>query len=321
MTAPHAGSSLTVVVVVVYPDLLGTYGDGGNGLVLARRASWRGIPARLVEAYSDRPLPDADIYCIGGGEDGPQVRAATALRADGTLLRAADRGAVVLGVCAGYQLLGRSFPDRDDLPHEGLGLLDVITRKGKGPRAVGELVASPATGGPRLSGGGPLPSLTGFENHGGVTAVGPGARAVATVERGVGNGSGDGTEGAWSDRVFGTYLHGPLLARNTELADLLLGWALSSTDTPVELAPLDDVEELALRRERFSAGADAGGAGRARRRWRRPGPTPPSPFVTVALSGSAGASRHLRPGHAVGVAPTAATIAATGRRRDPVAEE
>ncbi len=267
MTASGTGTSLTVVVV--YPDLLGTYGDGGNGLVLARRATWRGIPARVVEAYSDRPLPDADIYCIGGGEDGPQVRAATALRADGTLLRAVERGAVVLGVCAGYQLLGRSFPDRDDRPHEGLGLLDVATRKGTGARAVGELVASPAPGGPHLSGGGPLPSLTGFENHGGVTVVGSGARAVATVEQGVGNGSGDGTEGAWSDKVFGTYLHGPLLARNTELADLLLGWALSSTDAPVELAPLEDVGELELRRERLSAAADAGRSGRARRRRRR----------------------------------------------------
>jgi hypothetical protein len=267
VTASGTGTSLTIVVV--YPDLLGTYGDGGNGLVLARRAAWRGIAARVVEAYSDRPLPDADIYCIGGGEDGPQVRAATALRADGTLLRAVERGAVVLGVCAGYQLLGRSFPDRDDRPHEGLGLLDVATRKGTGARAVGELVASPAPGGPRLSGGGPLPSLTGFENHGGVTVVGSGARAVATVERGVGNGSGDGTEGAWSDKVFGTYLHGPLLARNTELADLLLGWALSSTDAPVELAPLEDVGELELRRERLSAAADAGRSGRTRRR-RRP---------------------------------------------------
>jgi CobQ-like glutamine amidotransferase family enzyme len=238
---------------VVYPDLLGTYGDGGNGLVLARRATWRGIDARVVQAYSGRGLPDADIYCIGGGEDGPQVRAATALRADGTLHRAADRGAVVLGVCAGYQLLGQSFPDRDDRPHEGLGLLDVVTRKGTGARAVGELMASAAPSGPRLAGGQPLPPLTGFENHGGVTAVGSRARAVAMVDHGVGNGGGDGSEGAWSTKVLGTYLHGPVLARNTGLADLLLGWALSSTDAPVELAPLDDTEELALRTERLSA--------------------------------------------------------------------
>jgi CobQ-like glutamine amidotransferase family enzyme len=266
VTGPGAGATLSIVVV--YPDLLGTYGDGGNGLVLARRASWRGIDARVEQAYSGGVLPDADIYCIGGGEDGPQVRAATALRADGALHRAADRGAVVLGVCAGYQLLGRSFPDRDGRPHEGLGLLDVVTRKG-GSRAVGELMATAAPGGPRRAGGQPLPPLTGFENHGGVTDVGSRATAVATVDHGIGNGSGDGSEGAWSHKVFGTYLHGPVLARNTDLADLLLGWALSPTDAPVELAPLDDTEEQALRGERLSAVAASRHTGWARLHRRR----------------------------------------------------
>ena len=108
---------LPLTIAVVYPDLLGTYGDGGNGLVLARRAAWRGIDVELVQAQSGRPLPAADIYCIGGGEDGPEVRAAEALRADGAPCdRAVDGGAVVLGVCAGYQLLGQTFPDSADRP-------------------------------------------------------------------------------------------------------------------------------------------------------------------------------------------------------------
>ena len=67
------------------PDLLGTYGDGGNGLILARRAEWRGIDVELVQAASDAPLPEADMYCLGGGEDGPQVRAARSLIDDGML--------------------------------------------------------------------------------------------------------------------------------------------------------------------------------------------------------------------------------------------
>ena len=253
MSPSRRGSALAVAVV--YPDLLGTYGDGGNGIVLARRAAWRGFDVDLIQADSGRPLPAADIYCMGGGEDGPQVRAAAELHADGTLLRAVDRGAVVLGVCAGYQLLGRSFPDRADRPHEGLGLLDITTRKGTGPRAVGELGARATSDAPRLSSGQPLPTLTGFENHGGVTVVGPGCRAVARVERGVGNGGGDGTEGAWSGRVFGSYLHGPLLARNTALADLLLGWATapSGSPEPPSLVALDDTEEEALRHERLTA--------------------------------------------------------------------
>jgi len=246
-----------LTIAVVYPDLLGTYGDGGNGVILARRARWRGIDVELLQAPSDRPLPQADVYTIGGGEDGPQVRAATTLAEDGTLARAVGEGAVVLGVCAGFQLIGRSFPDSSDRSQDGVGLLDLTTRKGTGARAVGELVATPATDAPRTARGDPLPRLTGFENHGGVTTVGRGARPLARVERGIGNGGGDGTEGAWSGRVLGTYLHGPVLARNTALADLLLGWALAPTGSPegtvAELEPLDDFEELALRAERLEA--------------------------------------------------------------------
>jgi CobQ-like glutamine amidotransferase family enzyme len=96
-------------IAVVYPDLLGTYGDGGNGQILARRAEWRGRAAELLQATSDRPLPDADVYCLGGGEDGPQVRAARTLMDDGTLARRVGEGAVVLAVCAGFQVVGRSF--------------------------------------------------------------------------------------------------------------------------------------------------------------------------------------------------------------------
>ena len=255
-----------LTIAVVYPDLLGTYGDGGNGMILARRAAWRGVEVELVEATSDRPLPEADLYCLGGGEDGPQVRASVSLRQDGALHRAVARGAVVLGVCAGYQLLGHSFPDGADRAQEGLGLLDVSTRKGSGRRAVGELLASPAPDAPRRSDGRPLPMLSGFENHGGVTTVGGRARVLSQVVRGVGNGSGDGSEGAWSGRVVGSYLHGPLLARNTELADLLLEWAMAPAGGPSSpLAPLDDTEESSLRGERLTAVSTPTGSGLVRR--------------------------------------------------------
>jgi len=261
-----------LTVVVVYPDLLGTYGDGGNGVVLARRAAWRSLPVQLVEAPSDRPLPEGDLYCLGGGEDGPQVRAAECLREDGALDRGVDRGAVVLAVCAGYQIVGRSYPGADGEARPGVGLLDVTTVKGTGPRAVGEVVAEPVDNGPATTGEGTLPgpalaTLTGFENHGGVTTVGPGARPLARLVAGTGNGSGDGTEGAWTGKVVGTYLHGPVLARNPALADLLLGWA-----TGTDLGPLDDAEESALRAERLALGkrgAGRSGAGRHRRRLTR----------------------------------------------------
>jgi CobQ-like glutamine amidotransferase family enzyme len=228
-------------VAVVYPDLLGTYGDGGNGLILARRAEWRGLEVELLQAASDAALPPADLYCLGGGEDGPQVRAARTLRDDGMLVRRVAEGAVVLAVCAGFQVAGLTFPGAEGEPHEGLGLLQVSTAKVALPRAVGEVVAEPdeALG---------LPVLTGFENHGGRSTLEEGARPLARVTAGVGNG--DGSEGALEGRVVGTYLHGPVLARNPALADLLLSWALDDA----ALAPLDDGAAESLRTERLEAG-------------------------------------------------------------------
>jgi lipid II isoglutaminyl synthase (glutamine-hydrolysing) len=238
-------------VVVVHPDLLGTYGDGGNGRVLADRAIWRGIGCELVLATSDRPLPrGADLYCLGGGEDGPQVRSAQLLR-EGALQRAVDAGAGVLAVCAGYQILGTVFPDAEGSLREGAGLLDVSTAKGTSTRAVGELVAEPLEvpgPGAQSQGDVALERLTGFENHSGVTTLSGAVRPLARVVSGVGNGAGDGTDGAVAGRVFGTYMHGPVLARNPALADLILGLVIGAV-----LSPLDDREEQALRAERLGA--------------------------------------------------------------------
>jgi len=241
-------------IAVVYPDLLGTYGDGGNGLVLARRAEWRGHDVALLQAVSDHPLPEADVYCLGGGEDGPQVRAARTLIDDGTLARRAAQGSVVLAVCAGFQIVGRAFPDAAGEPHAGVGLLEVETVKSAGPRAVGEVLAEvdPASFGP-------LPPLTGFENHGGATSLLDGTAPLGHVVVGVGNGAGDGSEGAVRGHVVGTYLHGPVLARNPALADQLLSWALGD----VSLGALDDEPSESLRQERLAA---VGGKRRRRRR-------------------------------------------------------
>jgi CobQ-like glutamine amidotransferase family enzyme len=228
-------------VAVVYPDLLGTYGDGGNGLILARRAAWRGHPVELLQAVSDQPLPEADIYCLGGGEDGPQVRAARTLIDDGMLARRVADGAVMFAVCAGFQVVGRTFPGADGSPHEGLGLLEMDTHKGEGPRAVGEVLAEP-------TGVEDLPLLSGFENHGGRTTLTEGTTALGHVTVGVGNGGGDRSEGAVRGRIVGTYLHGPVLARNPALADVLLGWALGDD----VLAPLDDAASEQLREERLA---------------------------------------------------------------------
>lgn len=225
-----------VRVALLYPELLGTYGDRGNARVLVQRLAWRGMPAELVEAPWGEPAPaSCDVYVLGGGEDSPQASAAAALIAEGTLTRAVADGAAVLGICAGFQILGHSFFGPDGAARPGLGLLDCTTARRASPRIVGEILVEPnATVG--------LPALSGYENHAGLTDLGPGATALGRVDVGVGNG--DGTEGALGGRVVGTYLHGPVLARNPALADLILTWVAG------ELEPLDDGEVDDLRAER-----------------------------------------------------------------------
>jgi lipid II isoglutaminyl synthase (glutamine-hydrolysing) len=231
-------STETLRIIWIYPDLLSTYGDRGNMLILARRAALRGIASECVEVQSDQAVPqDGDIYLLAGGEDGPQALAAERLISDGGLNRAAANGAVVFAVCAGYQLLGTSFFAKG-AECTGLGLLDMRSDRGE-TRAVGELAGQVD---PVLS----LPPLSGFENHGGRTHLGAAAKPLVSVEVGIGN---DGTtEGAWAGKLLGTYAHGPALARNPALADLLVGWAVGSP-----LPPADDSWPDRLRAERLSA--------------------------------------------------------------------
>lgn len=232
-------------IVNVYQSLLGIYGDQGNAKVLLKRTQWRGIDARLTSVEPGEPLPETgDIFLLGGGEDGAQTSAVRALRADGGLHRAVDRGAVVFAVCAGYQILGHSFGvGEDDEPREGLGLLDVTTTRGA-TRAVGEVLHRwTAPGAPE----GDDAWLTGFENHGGYTRLGPEATPLARREIGIGNAD-DGTEGAVQGTVIGTYPHGPILPRNPALADWLLQLAVGH-----ELEPLPSPEHQELRRHRLSA--------------------------------------------------------------------
>ena len=229
---------------LVYPELLGTYGDRGNALVLARRCRWRGIAAEIVEVPAGDPVPAGlDCYLLGGGEDAPQHLAAAGLRASRDAIgQARDAGAVVFAVCAGFQLLGHSYVAADGTVLEGLGLVDARTTAGA-TRLIGEVVVEPDP---------PLPLLTGFENHGGRTTLGPGVRPLGRVRAGAGNGDGSGTDGARAERLVATYLHGPVLPRNPALADHLLAEVLGP------LPPLDSVWEERLRAERLAAGSRTG---------------------------------------------------------------
>jgi CobQ-like glutamine amidotransferase family enzyme len=238
---------MSLSICVLFPDLLGTYGDGGNATVLAKRAEWRGIDADVLPVNMGEAVPErCDIYLMGGGEDQPQSSVTSILAESRALHRAVDRGAVVLAVCAGMQVLGERFEISGGKMREGLGLLDVTTVRGKGTRAVGEITVRPD------SEFGYQP-LTGYENHGGATTVGRSARALGRVITGRGNDDGSKSEGAVQGTIFGTYLHGPVLARNPHLADRLLELAVGNP-----LAPIDDTEVDALRAERFAAAESNG---------------------------------------------------------------
>jgi lipid II isoglutaminyl synthase (glutamine-hydrolysing) len=225
--------SADLVVAHLYPDLLRTYGDRGNVLALRRRAEWRGFRVQVVPVRRGERLPRrVGIVVLGGGTDRIQELVAEDLRRRLQEMRdTVASGALVLGVCGGYQLLGRSYAAADGTELEGLGLLDATTEAGP-TRLIGRVQCSASLWGRRFP-------LVGFENHAGRTRLGEGARPLALVSLGEGN-DGTGTEGAVQGSVVGTYLHGPVLPGNPDLADTLLEEALRPVTGGGPLPPLDD---------------------------------------------------------------------------------
>ena len=215
----------------VYPALSMPQADAGNLRVLEQRARARGIEVRSVTVQPGDPLPVADLYQVGGAADEDLPELARRLASDGTLAAAVARGAVLLAIDAGYQVVGRTFADPDGREHDGLGLLDVRS-------SLGAFADGPVVGTPAFAPG--LPELAGFESHRGRAVVGPGAVPFARLEVGTGNGGEPLTDGAVAGRVFGTYVHGPLLAWNPALADHLLGLLVGAP-----LAPIADERDFA----------------------------------------------------------------------------
>ncbi len=215
------------------------YADRGNLLVLQRRCAWRGISFELSSSGLGELLdPGAhDLFYLGGGQDRDQRLCAEDLIATkrDSLHAAAARGAIVLGVCGGYQLLGHSYALGDEqIP--GAGLLDVRTVRDPGPRLIGNVAIEVS-----LDRDGTTRVLAGFENHGGHTQLGKSAQPLGRVLKGHGNDGRSGLEGSRRRNTIGTYLHGPLLPKNIWFADWLIAQALGIEVD--ELAPLDDAFE------------------------------------------------------------------------------
>ena len=231
---------VTVRVCYLYPRLLSVAGDRGNLVALLQRCAWRGIRYSVTEADVDEvpDLAQADLILLHGGQDREMTAAAADLaRKAGPLREAVESDAVLLAVCAGYQLLGRYYAPPAGPVIEGIGVLDVVTEGGP-TRFIGHVAADCDFG------DGQRGRLTGFENHSGRTYLGTGVAPLGRVLAGGGNNGEDGTEGARYREVYATYLHGPVLPKNSWLADHLLARAIARRHPDFgPLAPLPDQTE------------------------------------------------------------------------------
>jgi lipid II isoglutaminyl synthase (glutamine-hydrolysing) len=236
----------TLRVCALYPDLMNIYADRGNIAVLRARCEWRGLGFEVASSGLGETLDpeSADFFYMGGGQDRDQVAVAqdmVATKRD-ALHAAQDRGAVILAVCGGYQLLGSSYQLGDErLP--GVDLVDLRTVREPGPRLIGNCAIQSDLGGDGV--------IAGFENHGGRTYLGDGEKPLGRVISGFGNNGRDDYEGVHHGNTIGTYLHGPLLPKNVWLADRLIELALG-----IELEPLadDSLEQAAHLSARRAAG-------------------------------------------------------------------
>ncbi|HEX7613162.1 MAG TPA: hypothetical protein VF371_10355 [Candidatus Limnocylindrales bacterium] len=241
----HSRDHKSLRIAHLYPSLLNVAGDGGNLIAIQRRAQWRGIPVDIA-AVEKGETPDFrkfDVVLFHGGQDVEMAIVAADFTRKAPSLRAAvDEGVVVFAVCAGLQLLGHRYVSNAGEEMLGAGILDLETRGG--PQRFMQHAACEVTI------DGVTETVVGFENHSGLTTLGPGCQPFGRMVAGAGNNGRDGLEGARFRNVFATYLHGPCLPKNPWLTDQLIRIAVGRTEgispAKVVLAPLnDDLERRA----------------------------------------------------------------------------
>lgn len=221
----------------LYPDLLNLYGDRGNIQCLMKRCLWRGIEAETIAFELDDKIDfsNLDIVLLGGGSDREQMLVCEKLKEiQKDFKEYVEQGGVVIAICGGYQLLGNYYKT-DMGTIEGLSLVDMYTEQGE-DRLIDNIVLQSELF--------DMP-IVGFENHGGRTFIGKN-KPLGKVLYGSGNDGKSGYEGVVYKNVIGTYLHGPLLPKNPQLADELILRALKKKyGEDVTLSPLDDSQEKA----------------------------------------------------------------------------
>lgn len=200
-------------IVSLYPRDMNIYGDRGNLLALTRRVRAHGFEPRVVEVNVGDPMPErVDIVIGGGGQDSGQVRVSADLVGRADDVRAlAEGGTPMLLICGLYQLFGHRFLTSSGETLQGIGVLDVETRGGA-DRMIGNVVVESRDFG----------EIIGYENHSGYTVLGAGSEPLGRVVQGSGNNPDDGTEGARTGNVLGSYLHGALLPKNPAISDFLI---------------------------------------------------------------------------------------------------
>ncbi|WP_116112587.1 type 1 glutamine amidotransferase [Austwickia chelonae] len=243
VTHPEGESKGTVVLVHIYPKEMSIYGDLGNTRVLQRRLNWHGYSCQLHRHHPGEDFPeDAHIVLGGGGQDSGQARVESDLERNGPVLKAlADDGCPMLMICGMYQLFGNAFVTLEGRRLPGLGILDVTTT-GNTTRMISPVVLETDYG-----------KIVGYENHSGATVLGPGQQPFGRVLHGYGNNPEDGTEGAHTNRVFGTYLHGPILPANPVFADALIADAVErGLGRPFDGEDIDDTLALQARERQIT---------------------------------------------------------------------
>lgn len=227
---------MEIRIAHLYPDQLNLYGDRGNILSLYQRCQWReiGVSISLLDVGEAINPDHYDLYFMGGGQDTQQIRVCGDLqtvKAD-SLKQAAANEAVFLTICGGYQLLGHYYKPHQGDELRGLSLIDAYTIAGHN-RFIGNVSINRTDG----------TTVVGFENHSGLTYLGPDVSPLGQVITGHGNNGTDGFEGAMVGNLYGTYLHGSLLPKNPALCDELIIKALARRYGQVQLAPLNDYLE------------------------------------------------------------------------------
>ena len=226
---------MKITIGHLYPDLLNLYGDRGNIQCLMKRCQWRGIQAETIafELNDKIDFSKLDIVLLGGGSDREQMLVCKKLREIRDAFKEyVEADGVVIAICGGYQLLGNYYhTDQGNI--EGLALVDMYTEQGEGRLISNIVLKSDLFDMP----------VVGFENHGGRTVINEN-RPLGKVLYGSGNDGKSGYEGVVYKNVIGTYLHGPLLPKNPQLADWLIQHALEKQyGQKIELSPLDDSQE------------------------------------------------------------------------------